>query len=66
MASCPKGAARTTPAWSIIAIWCCETYKQFKILRGQLAQIAKELGSSDQSDSKDDDFFGKPAASPSP
>lgn len=25
-----------TPAWPIIAIWVCETYKQFKMLRTQL------------------------------
>lgn len=25
-----------TPKWPVIAIWCCETYKQFKILRTQL------------------------------
>jgi hypothetical protein len=25
-----------TPKWPVIVIWCCETYKQFKILRTQL------------------------------
>jgi len=25
-----------TPRWPVIAIWCCETFKQFKILRTQL------------------------------
>lgn len=25
-----------TPKWPVIVIWCCETFKQFKILRGQL------------------------------
>lgn len=25
-----------TPSWPIIAVWCCETFKQFKLLRTQL------------------------------
>lgn len=27
-----------TPKWPVIIIWCCETFKQFKILRPQLEQ----------------------------
>jgi hypothetical protein len=29
---------QTTPDWPCIVIWCCETFKQFKILRPQLEE----------------------------